>query len=350
MIKKEEIFSSVVENAFDFFDKSLKEFDQKKYKYSIIHFCAAVELFLKARLLHEHWTLIVSKREDLNLDKFIAGNSQSATLDEIKKRLEFVLKDGLSRQAASAFDNLTSYRNQVIHFCHPDLSKTNSLKIVSEQCVAWHYLQELLTTQWKEFFKNYTSKITNINNRVKKNREYLNEKYKLEKNQIKKEKAKGTHYDSCPTCGYEALQFSAKTEHLFSTKCVVCDFRGYAVEINCPKCTEKVTFLGEGFAECSCGKKLDSKDLHEIMFDKNEAYINFKDGDDSYRPGNCCDCDTREVVIPYSEEFFCLNCFEMFASIYTCEWCNELQTSSTEDSYMGGCQFCDGKFGNARDD
>lgn len=55
-------FGKLVENAFDFLDKAGREFENEP-KYSVIHFYAALELFLKARLLHEHWTLILTKPE-----------------------------------------------------------------------------------------------------------------------------------------------------------------------------------------------------------------------------------------------------------------------------------------------
>ena len=69
-------FSLVVENAFDFFKKSLEEFD-KEPKYSVIHFHAAVELIMKARLLWEHWTLIITRPETANLKSFRSGDFQS---------------------------------------------------------------------------------------------------------------------------------------------------------------------------------------------------------------------------------------------------------------------------------
>jgi hypothetical protein len=56
------MFNSVVENALDFLKQSILEL-KKSPKYSVIHFCAAIELFLKARLMLEHWTLIVGAPE-----------------------------------------------------------------------------------------------------------------------------------------------------------------------------------------------------------------------------------------------------------------------------------------------
>ena len=46
----------LTENSIDFLTEAIDGF-QVQPKYSIIHFYTAVELFLKARLLHEHWSL-----------------------------------------------------------------------------------------------------------------------------------------------------------------------------------------------------------------------------------------------------------------------------------------------------
>jgi hypothetical protein len=67
----------IVNNGFDFFRKSLAEFDAEP-KFSVIHFFAAVELFLKARLMAEHWSLVVSK--DPSWEGFERGDFKSVTL------------------------------------------------------------------------------------------------------------------------------------------------------------------------------------------------------------------------------------------------------------------------------
>tara|TARA_B100000965_G_scaffold361709_1_gene343253 strand:+ start:503 stop:721 length:219 start_codon:yes stop_codon:yes gene_type:complete len=55
---KEELFDSLVKNAIDFLDSSLDDLE-KRPKNSIVDFYTSIELFLKARLMDEHWTLIL---------------------------------------------------------------------------------------------------------------------------------------------------------------------------------------------------------------------------------------------------------------------------------------------------
>lgn len=52
-MKKNVDFGKLVKNAFNFLDKARREFESE-LRYAVIHFYAALELFLKARLLHEH--------------------------------------------------------------------------------------------------------------------------------------------------------------------------------------------------------------------------------------------------------------------------------------------------------
>ncbi len=97
MIKKQ-IFDRLVENAIDFLSKSIEEIDDSP-KYSIIHFHASIELFVKARLMAEHWTLVISKRQEPDWDKFISGNFISVSLDEAAKRLTKIVRSGISNRS-----------------------------------------------------------------------------------------------------------------------------------------------------------------------------------------------------------------------------------------------------------
>ena len=86
-VNSKQLFRSLVDNAIDFLAKASEELEDWP-KYSVIHFYAAVELFLKARLMSEHWTLIVAKRQDPDWDRFISGNFSSVSLDEASIRLK----------------------------------------------------------------------------------------------------------------------------------------------------------------------------------------------------------------------------------------------------------------------
>lgn len=85
--KPQEMFDQLVENAIDFLSHSLEELEEKP-KYSVINFCVAIELFLKARLLLEHWSLVIEDPQNANITKFLSGEFKTVGIDDAIQRLE----------------------------------------------------------------------------------------------------------------------------------------------------------------------------------------------------------------------------------------------------------------------
>ena len=108
------ILSYLVENAFDFLARAINEFKCSP-KYSVIHFSTSVELFLKARLVSEHWSLVVVKQQSVNLQQFKAGSFQSVTIKEATNKLENIVCSKLSNQTIDAFQKVADHRNKIIH-------------------------------------------------------------------------------------------------------------------------------------------------------------------------------------------------------------------------------------------
>ena len=97
-----QVFNGLVNNAFDFLTKSAAEFDND-IKYSIIHFCVAVENILKAELLHNDWRLIFRKSENASWDNFITGDFQSVSLGETITRLREIAQKDIPEEAETCF-------------------------------------------------------------------------------------------------------------------------------------------------------------------------------------------------------------------------------------------------------
>ena len=110
----------ILENAYDFLDQAIAEVEEKP-KYSIIHFYTALELLVKARLMHEHWTLILTKPENTEQGKFESGDFHSVSLDSANKRLNNIVGDGLTEQELKVFNSIRTLRNKWIHFFHKDM-------------------------------------------------------------------------------------------------------------------------------------------------------------------------------------------------------------------------------------
>jgi hypothetical protein len=145
---EEELKSRLAENAFDFLERAIDEFKGRP-KYSIINFYAAVELFLKARLLHEHWSLIVLKT---HRQKFESGDFVSVSFEGMCERLRKVVQSALPEGAQRNFDVVRKHRNRMVHFFHNATedqgAKTES--VAGEQLRPWCDLHDLRNSNHSE--------------------------------------------------------------------------------------------------------------------------------------------------------------------------------------------------------
>jgi len=187
-MEKENAFKRLVSNRFDFLSTAIFELE-KKPKYSVIHFYAALELFVKARLLKEHWSLVITKRKDPDWDHFIKGNFVSVSLKEAAIKLKKIVKSEISKESLGAFEAVARHRNKLIHFFHDTGSKKENGKltrqIVKQQLTAWYYLHKLLTVQWKEVFSPWETDIIQIDKKLKKFHDYLQAVFDDKKDKIK---------------------------------------------------------------------------------------------------------------------------------------------------------------------
>lgn len=129
--------TGLTNNAIDFLNRAIDDFKAQP-KYSIINFHTAVELFLKARLLREHWSLIVSKSPDRQ--KFDAGDFMSVTFDEACVRLQNIVQSPVPERARKNFDAIRKHRNKMVHFFHDaDSGIGPAIEVIArEQLRAWY--------------------------------------------------------------------------------------------------------------------------------------------------------------------------------------------------------------------
>lgn len=167
--EKVEAFNLLTKNAFDFLETGITEFDDNT-KYSIVHFSTAIEMFLKARLMHHDWKLIFSNKKKVDWKKLKEGNFHSVNIEEAKERIKTAEpKNELIDDAYINFSSLSNHRNKIIHFYHHELesSQETKEKIISEYCNSWSSLQTLLTKHWKEAFANFEGDIYSADHLIK---------------------------------------------------------------------------------------------------------------------------------------------------------------------------------------
>ncbi len=348
-MNRRNLLEQLVENAMDFLSHSIGEFDQHP-KYSVIHFHAAVELFLKARLMAEHWSLVVSKRKDPDWDKFVSGDFMSVTLDEAAEKLDRIVCSGLSTQERETFRQLTKHRNKMVHFFHEAMSAEENEElrraIAKEQLTAWYLLHKVLTTRWSDVFSPWTDKLEQIDERLRKLQEFLQVVFDQLGPEISKRENAGAIFKDCPSCGFKSQKHVEEIKELYEAQCVVCRLTDKCLMIECPECGTPVLFVNEGNDECGgCQRKFEPEHLAEELTDHGAAWIAATEGDDSWDSGNCSDCDGYHTVVRLNEDgdqYLCTSCFSEFDSMQFCRWCNELNTGDMEDSYWAGCNHCDG--------
>ena len=117
--KSTEMFDSLVGNAFDFLEHSSQELEISP-KYSLINFTAAIELLLKARLMLEHWSLIIEEPQKANLSQFLNGDFRSIGMEEAIQRLKSIANSPISDKERRVFHALREHRNKLVHFFHPN--------------------------------------------------------------------------------------------------------------------------------------------------------------------------------------------------------------------------------------
>lgn len=354
-MNKDDLFSRLVDNALDFLSRSIDDFERFP-KYSVIHFHTAVELLVKARLMSEHWSLVVSKRQEPDWEKFVAGDFQSVSLDEAATKLEKAARSGLSNPELQAFREVRKHRNKMVHFFHEahSVAENDELRrtIAREQLNAWYLLHRLLTGRWKDVFEAWSRQISEINARLRKHHTFLQVVFEHLKPEIKRRERDGFLFKYCPSCGFISQQHEQAVEDIYESVCLVCWLKEKCLAIECPDCGRSVDFANEGFSTCgSCGKHLEPEHVVDVLIDDEAVHIAAMDGDDSWDLGNCSNCDSYQTVVRIADDkYICASCFEEFESLQSCEWCNELNTGDMEHSYIAGCNHCEGKVGWERDD
>jgi hypothetical protein len=340
------MFDSLVHNAVDFLKRSVSELEGSP-KYSVINFYAAIELFLKARLMVEHWSLIISKPEIANLNKFVSGDFHSVGMKEATERLSSIAGEELSKEEKDCFNQIREHRNKLVHFFHPDYAtnpNTNTLQdVVAEQCKGWFYLHRLLSSRWSDQFDRFTDDIAELDRLMHQQREFLRAKYNLLQPQIQEQQQRGIAFRDCPSCGFAANKEEKLERPLVKTECLVCSITSREVRIACPDCGTNIYVYDMGEGECAnCGTEVDIGYLTSQFDDRTPAET--LEGE---ALAYCSECEHVEepTVIPHGDRWLCLFCQTFHEEVGHCEWCASFVTGDLEDSLWSGCVMCEGRSG-----
>jgi len=327
-----EVFTNITQNAIDFIQKAVGEFDEHP-KYSLIHFATGIELLLKARLAHEHWTLIADK-DNVSYANLLSGEPKTIRVEDLRKRINSLFPGEVAEKAFQTFENLAKYRNRVVHFAFPNNAQKEIAKIL---CQTWYHIHELLTNRWQNVFSTINPDIEILNSSMMQYRKYLEEKYEKIKPQIENNEKKGIEYNDCPSCGCRSLiceevilgeYFSFPIQ-----QCCVCGLDDtFPFKRACPKCKKEMLLSGKQDVSCPhCNYKFSPEELCDALDTENMVAW-------------CGYCETKTAVCLYGD-WFCTNCFDKIdeSDVSRCEYCNELIAGEVNKDYYYGCFLCGGK-------
>lgn len=324
----DEVFTALVTNGFDFFVRSAHEF-AKEQKFSIAHFATGLELLLKARLFHEHWTLIATEPHNCAWTGVKDGTVRTIQASDLCAAITSTTGTPLNHEKA-AFESVFKHRNRVLHWSpNSELAAT-----VAEQCLAWHHLRALLTGPWNQSFAPFKTRIEEVEKLLRAHRQYLQVRYDQHLKKLNGMQQAGRVL-TCPTCGFRAGVAEDESKRVLSFECHVCGYTASAARVSC----DALYALDDlPIQECECGDEHDRQELIDALDTSGPK-------DDPER-GCCGEClEVEETVVPDGGSYVCVGCGTQFDVVDAtwCEWCNERWFGwDSEGSYLTGCEHCDG--------
>jgi hypothetical protein len=93
-----------------------KQVQPSDLKYAVLHLYAAIEVLIKARLMREHWALVVSKPDGVTKEKFDAGDFHSINTLQAFDRLAKIGGVPLTASNRSSVEAVEKLRNRLQHF------------------------------------------------------------------------------------------------------------------------------------------------------------------------------------------------------------------------------------------
>lgn len=352
---QDELFRSLVRSALDFLNKSLDEFETSP-KFSTIHFATAIELFLKSRLLKEHWALLIERIDSADRAQFFQGGLKTIGPQTAIKRLSKLAGDPVPEEAVAAFTTLAKHRNRMVHFVHTGIDGSSQVEqqeleaVVAEQCNGWRQLQLLLEKNWAPHFQEFATNIASIESKMQRHRLYLQAKFKSCLPEIEMHQGNQGSVRTCYSCGYDAVLVAHVDGAVSSANCLVCWWRGSVIEIVCGDgCDYEYKFDSyEGPPEHCPSCRVKTSDWLPQILDSGDGVTpdNYMD----HLEKNCPHCSGYHTVVEHSDGYICTQCFEYSTLLEACEWCNEGQLGGVPElSMISGCDFCDGRAGWEKD-
>jgi len=339
---------ALINNGLEFLDKAREELEASKAKFSVVSFWTAVEILLKVPLVHEHWSLVCSKKNAPKKQAYREGDFQSITYEETRILLRDVLEKPLAPETHSAFEKVRKHRNRVVHFYHSAFTDADQVQIRKEQADAWFALNRLMREEWQSIFgakHSYSWKLAHGETRLLRGSEYYAAvKLKQVRPELDELASQGINIQTCPDCKQKSMltstQITGSEEHtLFETRCHVCTSEFRNISFICPSCKEK-QILCDGDEDFVCGRCEHTEKRIKLL--DEESFRSLDEELLSELPGACTKCMIPDSICAHGHGYLCTQCFSFYKELEACDHCGHLSDSVPELSVFQGCDFCEG--------
>lgn len=337
----------LLESAFEFFNSAVDNFSDNP-KVSIINFATSLELFLKARIINEHWALLFDKVDDVSIENFKNGSFVSVSANKLVSRINKLVGDEIGEKEEKAYAELFKHRNKIVHFYHMDLANDETKKeVCAKELIAWHYLH-LRLKSWSRMRIGLTlSRVASVARKIRKVEDYGITIFETVKKEVDKQRQGGMLVRNCYLCNQPAKVQIETIERgdlfdLIRVKCLVCSSVARDVVVCCERCGERYFFNGSDEGCPKCG---------ETIHDRLENFIAIDEADGLSRSVYCPNCDEEKIISVDDKYYVCSSCGNFSFDVSSCGWCGDCFIGyDSADTYFKGCEHCEGKQGVLEDD
>jgi len=326
----------ILENSLMFMVEGIEQIVQNP-RQSIVSFWTGVELYIKAILVNEHWTLIVKDTRNITHQKFENGDFVTVDFQHSITLLQNIFDISIDQKTIKAFDVLRNHRNKIMHFTNREIDNKDGFELSNifvELSNVWNELNGLylpeIDISGKDAIEDTISILHNkISEELSKHRVILEGKYKSVY-ETKLKKIPTSKILRCPSCEYSSAIIKPINEIVHEVTCLVCEGFFDILIVQCEHCNHE-NILHYSESTCTnCSKKID------VL-----AFIMHKENQNESQIGTCHRCGSKSVINiePIS---YCINCYSLFGPLNICDYCGSYVTCSTKNSLIDGCICCEG--------
>jgi hypothetical protein len=286
---------------------------------------------MKARLAHEHWSLVADKPGETSLKDIEKGDFASVAFEKAIERVETVTASAFLRADKDLLKKIARHRNKVVHFYHQDLDTADPKLLAdaaAEQCRAWILVERLVTKDWKEAFDADQGPWAELRTSFKKSAVFLKEKFVSIRGDLAALRKEGVEVVDCHSCGYSSAEADEYFHKVFGLHCLVCDASYVEARVPCPSPNCDTIYTGEPEISPYCGDC--DKDLWGVMdvADKATAY--------------CAGCNwgSPTAHASLSDDGYMCACCLSEGQAAECGSCGALWLEASKELLEFGCQEC----------